>query len=458
MSSPAISLPRQQPTPLAPSAVRISELVSALTYALDLTEGQVPGHSVRSCLIGMRIGEQMGLNPEASGHLYYALLLKDLGCSSNAARVAAIFGSDDHAVKQSLKTVDWSRFLPAARYGLANAARGRGIVDRAYHAARIGLAGQRGARALMKVRCERGAATASQMGFSDHTADAIRALDEHWDGHGHPDGLRGTEIPLLARIAGLSQTAEVFLSRGGRGAALAVLQARNGTWFDPHLVDIVRGFADDIEWWRAIRTADAEPMVLAVPGSDIHLPVDDGMLDRIAEGFADVIDAKSPYTSQHSRGVAAYAAAIGRSLGLKDDAIRDLHRAGLVHDIGKLGVSNRILDKPGRLTDQERTAIERHPVMGWKILERVEAFARFAWSASLHHERLDGTGYPWRIGAGRLDLSARVLAVADVFEALTADRPYRAGMPAARALEILHEGAETHYDPRVIRALIESIS
>lgn len=443
-------------TPITPT-LRISELVAALTYALDLTEGQVPGHAVRSCLIGMRIGEQLNLDRQTSDHLYFALLLKDLGCSSNAARTSALFGSDDHAVKKALKTVDWSRFLPAARYGIANAAKGRRLVDRAYHTLRIGLAGQRGARALVKVRCERGALTAAQMGFSEQTAAAIRALDEHWDGHGHPDGLRGTEIPLLARIAGLSQTAEVFLSQGGRRAALAVLEARNATWFDPDLVEIVRGFADDRAWWRAIRTADAQSMVLDVPGPEVHRPANDQVLDRVAEGFTDVIDAKSPYTSQHSRGVARYAVGIGRTLHLGSDAVRDLYRAGLVHDIGKLGISNRVLDKPGRLTAEERTAIERHPVMSWEILERVSAFARFGWSASLHHERLDGTGYPWRIDGRKLDLTARILAVADVFEALTADRPYREGMAPERALGILREGAGSHYDPDVLQALIDTL-
>src|SRR6185503_18851720 len=104
-----------------------------------------------------------------------------------------------------------------------------------------------------------------------------------------------------------------------------------------------------------------------------------------------------------------------------------LYRAGLLHDIGKLGVSNTILDKNGSLTDEERQQVQRHPEYTWEILRRVTAFQDVAWVAARHHERLDGSGYPWHLDAARLDSPARILAVADVFEAITADRPYRKG-------------------------------
>jgi HD-GYP domain-containing protein (c-di-GMP phosphodiesterase class II) len=165
--------------------------------------------------------------------------------------------------------------------------------------------------------------------------------------------------------------------------------------------------------------------------------VDETALDDIAQAFADIIDAKSPFTFRHSSNVAQYACGIARQMGFARDEQHRLLRAGLLHDIGKVGVSNQILDKNGPLTARERGDVERHPAFTWQILSRVEAFRTFAWTASVHHEKLDGSGYPWRLTARDLDLPARILGVADVYEALTADRPYRRGLSSGAALEIM---------------------
>ena len=139
---------------------------------------------------------------------------------------------------------------------------------------------------------------------------------------------------------------------------------------------------------------------------------------------------------------------------------RRVYRAGLLHDIGKLGVSNTILDKPGAAQRQsERATVERHPFLTWEILSSVPAFKDFAWSAALHHERLDGTGYPWHLSGNRLDMVARILCVADVYEALTADRPYRAGMSWEEASRILDgQGRGSAFDATVLDALASAAS
>ena len=151
-------------------------------------------------------------------------------------------------------------------------------------------------------------------------------------------------------------------------------------------------------------------------------------LDRVAEAFALIIDAKSPYTSTHSVGVARIAVSVGDVLGLGPRELRDLRRMALLHDIGKLGVSNLILDKPGKLTEEEWTQMRRHPELTVRILERVSAFKDLAATAGAHHERLDGRGYHLGLRDEHLSRDARILAVADVCEALTADRPYRKAM------------------------------
>lgn len=173
----------------------------------------------------------------------------------------------------------------------------------------------------------------------------------------------------------------------------------------------------------------------------------------VAQSFADIVDAKSPFTYRHSTNVSRWARAVGAKFFTDETELVRLARAGLLHDVGKLGVSNTILDKNGPLFDAERTAMQAHPVHTWEILRRVRAFADFARMASLHHEKLDGTGYPWNVPGEGLDLQARILVVADIFEALTADRPYRVGMPVEAALGILQRDRGTRLDGDVIDAL-----
>ncbi len=144
-------------------------------------------------------------------------------------------------------------------------------------------------------------------------------------------------------------------------------------------------------------------------------------------------------------------------MGFDAETLRRTRRAGLLHDIGKVGVSNRILDKNGPLADDERAAVQSHPLYTWEILGKVSAFSSFARQASTHHEKLDGTGYPWKLRGDELDAPSRALVVADIYEALTADRPYRAGMPVEKALGILDKERGTKLDPAMVDALAECV-
>jgi HD-GYP domain-containing protein (c-di-GMP phosphodiesterase class II) len=407
---------------------------------------------VRTCIIGCRLAEELGLDAADRSALYYALLLKDAGCSSNAARFAALFGSDDGETKARMKVVDWHRPLALAVATWRNVARGGTLAEKLRHFA--GIARAPGTtEQLIRIRCDRGAEIVRMMGFPAATADAIRALDEHWCGRGYPDGLRGDAIPLLARIANLAQTVEAFFTSDGVDAALRVVKQRRGTWFDPRLADRVLAWRRDRAWWARLAAPDVASYVHALEPAEHVRRVDDGELDVVARAFADIIDAKSPYTFRHSTNVAEYARGIAATCGMDAVERRRLYRAGLLHDIGKLGVSSRILDSPNRLTDEERRQMERHPAYSWEILKRVGAFREFAWLASTHHEKLDGSGYPWKLTGEALDPSARILVVADIYEALTADRPYRAGMPHDRAMGILASERGTKLCPTAIDAL-----
>jgi HD-GYP domain-containing protein (c-di-GMP phosphodiesterase class II) len=449
LTSPVLS-----PTAAWPAAelpVAMSEVLAALSRALDLTEGQPEGHSIRACVVGMRLGEAAGLTEAQRGDLYYALLLKDAGCSSNASRMAALFGSDDRAVKPSMKTVDWDDRARLAIETWNNTGRSASMVSRLRYF--IGIAQQENlTRDLIAARCERGADIARRLGFPAATVEAIRSLDEHWNGGGYPDGLRGDAIPLLSRVVNLAQTIEVFVARDGVDGTRTMLNARRGRWFDPHLTDLSLELLRDTALMTQLRHVTLDDSVLSLEPGAVRR-VDEQGLDEVAAAFADIIDTKSPFTFRHSSNVAMYAQALGAQLGLDLMAQTRLRRAGLLHDLGKVGISNRVLDKNGPLDATERYAVELHPVYTWEILKRVRAFADFARPAASHHEKLDGSGYPWKLGGDDLDASARILVVADIYEALTASRPYRNGMSPEAALAIMENDRGRRLDGWVLDAL-----
>jgi HD-GYP domain-containing protein (c-di-GMP phosphodiesterase class II) len=432
--------------------VALSEVLGALSYALDITEGEPPGHAVRTTAIGMRLGEQLRLGEEDRSALFYALLLKDAGCSSNAARLSSLFAADDHSAKRAMKVVDWSRPGTLAKYTWQNVTPGGSPLAKARQMRRITQEDEV-TREVIGTRCERGAEIARMLELPEATQGAIRALDEHWDGAGQPLGLRGEEIPLLGRILCLAQTLEVFVRTVGLPGALAMALKRRGRWFDPAVVDALLSIRDDRRFWGPFEDPRMVPAVAAWEPADRVRTAGDEELDRVADAFARVIDAKSPFTARHSSEVARWAVGTGAAMGESAEALRDLRRAGLLHDVGKLAVSSRILDKPGRLDPEEMAAIREHPRYTHQILSRVACFSGIVETAANHHERLDGNGYHRGLSAFDLSRPARILAVADIFEALTADRPYREAMPRDRALEIVREQRGTGLCPAAVDAL-----
>lgn len=428
--------------------IALSEIVGGVSYALDLAEGEPPGHAKRSCLIGMRLSDELALAASERSDLFYALLLKDAGCTANSAHMAALFGADDQVAKRTSKFVDWSRPLAALVWSLRTVAPGAPLTERAGRLWAIHNEGEV-TRALMAARCYRGAEIARKMGFSEATADAIRALDEHWDGRGQPHGLTGTAIPLAARILCLSQTVEVFQFTQGVRMACQVAARRSAEWFDPALVEALLAFRDDVDFWASL----VEPDVSAVEPPDRVLTADEDLLDQIAEAFAQVVDAKSGWTHDHGDRVHAIAIAIGSRIGFDLGALRNLGRASLLHDLGKLAISNRILDKPGPLTEMEVTTLKHHPLFTEQILQRIPGLGEIAQIASAHHERLDGGGYPRGLAASQLTMPMRVLAVADVFSALTADRPYRLAYSSEHALELMRSDVPSRLDGDAFAAL-----
>ena len=429
--------------------IRLSELVSALSHALDVTGGQPMGHAERTCLIGQRLADAVGLESAQRSSLFYALLLKDAGCSTTAAQIATTFGSDDQQVKHDSRLIDANRPRTALGYLRRNVAPGAPLIQRARHLRAVVAMSRGGVDELERMRCERGADIARAIGLDEDAATAITQLFEHWDGNGHPGERAGEEISLLARMACLSQTMEVFWQQGGAAAACDVARARRGTWFDPTLVDAVDELERDVCFWASLETPDVQ----AVEPADRVLRADDARLDRVAEAFAGIVDAKSPFTARHCEGVAEIADGMASTMGLDDATRRLLRRAALLHDLGKLGVSNRILDKPGALSDGEWGAVRRHPRLSMVILRAVPALAPVARLSATHHERLDGSGYPYGLTASELKLPDRILQVADVTDALTSERPYREALSPGEGLAIMRYDAGKRLDADAFAAV-----
>jgi HD-GYP domain-containing protein (c-di-GMP phosphodiesterase class II) len=168
--------------------------------------------------------------------------------------------------------------------------------------------------------------------------------------------------------------------------------------------------------------------------------------------LANALDARDPYTSGHSARVSEFACAIGRLLPLDRESLEQIRIGALLHDIGKIGISDQVLQKPGQLTREEFDIIKQHPSIGRRILEGVSGFEPYLASVELHHENWDGTGYPRGLAGEDVPLAARIIHIADAYDAMTSDRPYRRGMSHRRAMAILAECAGTQFDPHLVAA------
>ncbi len=438
-------------------SIRMSDIISALSYALDLTEGQPMGHSVRTCVIGMRLGQEMGLGIEDQSDLYYALLLKDAGCSSNASRLFHILSADEIRAKGDVKTTDWTKVgWESLHYALTHVGTSLPFLERMQRLFQVAATQQQDSCDLVKIRCERGAHIASQLGFSESVAAGIYSLDEHWNGRGYPDGLRHAEVPIFSRITNLSQTLDVFLTAHGPEAAIEAAQRRSGRWFDPEMVKAAVSLASKGALWNGLDRENLIDYVAALEPERRRIKANEDAIDNICTAFAEVIDAKSPFTYRHSSGVADAAVEIARWFDMSPRDQKLLRRAALLHDIGKLSVPNSILEKPGKLSGEEWKIVKDHPYYTLEILKRIPGFERLAQDAAAHHEKLDGSGY-WRgWGSDQLSRYARILAVADIFDALHAKRPYRDSMPIEKVFAILREDAPQALDLPCVEALIAS--
>jgi HD-GYP domain-containing protein (c-di-GMP phosphodiesterase class II) len=435
-----------------PEIVPLTDVLAALSLALDLTEGQPMGHALRSDLIALELAARLDLPLQLRRDLHYGALLKDSGCSSNAAGVCEIFG-DDIAAKRARMVTDWTNELRAALYAFEQSAPGASWFERAKRVATVARMGPKAAVRLVQLRCDRGAEIVGHLGFGASVAETVRSLDEHWDGTGHPRGLKGEQIPVTSRVLGVAQILEVFSAEGGPEAGLALVRRRSGKWFDPTVVEACRGLEPLLARWGTMTTrALREEVSRAEPGAAAVL-AGTATLRRVAQVFAGIVDAKSPYTGAHSARVANVAVAVAKVLGWSQELVEETRSAALLHDLGKLSVPNSILDKPGALAPPEWEIMRMHALYTERILEHVKGFEWLAFASAAHHERLDGTGYCRGLEAAQLPELSRVLAVADVFDALSTVRPYRHALTPPEVFSIMDRDDGRGFDSECLEAL-----
>lgn len=418
-------------------AVSLSEVISALTFALDLTEGAVPGHSLRTCVLGMRLATALEV-PEADlTSLFYALLLKDIGCSDNVARLSQIMG-ESHQQTGTLAAAlggnpllmerIWREVLPGVPLP--------GQIGR-----QLGQTASRDTdpRDAWEMQCSRSTQIMRDLGMTGPTIEAVYHIDERWDGTGLPSGHEGNAIPLLSRICAVAQTLDAFACESGPEAGLKMIRSRRGTWFDGNVVRAAQSLHTSGRLWQQCNSSDVEETRAEVLRQDpgVCAPLTPERVDSICEAFGNVVDAKSPFTYSHSVGVTEIAVQLAREVGLSPERLSLVRRAAFLHDVGKLAVPNRILDKRAKLTPKEWTVVTRHPALSGSILKRVSAFRELAVLAAEHHERLDGTGYPFGLQADQISQESRIIALSDCYAAMAENRPYRVGLAASDILDIL---------------------
>ncbi len=411
--------------------IRIAELMASLSLATDLGLGQPLDHELGICLAALELAERLGCGVEESADVYYVALLAHVGCTAAAPYFAGWVGGDEIHFQSGAQALG-----PAAetgeemRYMLRRFAADRPLPDRARLLVKQMAGGERQFELAAASLCEGGQLLAQRLHMSEEVGHALGQVTARWDGNGVPSGLAGEEISRPLRIVRVAHDFVAVAHARDRDAAIEAVARRRGRGYDPRVVDAA--LAEPERILRAAEPPDAWEQVLDAEPEPVAT-ISSAGLAGVARAFGEFTDLKVRFLRGHSTRVGEMAATAAETLGCSRAEASEVRAAGFFHDLGRVAVPNGIWDKPAPLSAGEWERVRLHPYYTERVLERSGALAPLARLSGSHHERLDGSGYHRAATAAELPMGARVLAAADVFDAMTHDRPYRRALGSEEA-------------------------
>ncbi len=430
--------------------VRLAELVAALSLGIDLGFGQPMEHVLRQCLIALRLADGLGLDEQQRAAVYYTALLINVGCHTDAHEQARWFG-DDLAMK-AIKYDHEPRSLRVFASGIRFLGSGHSPLHRFRVGLEFALSGHREVDGMLAHHAAIARRLAEQLSLPDEVLEALGAAYERWDGRGWPGELEGDRIPVASRIAQAAEYVEVANRMGGIAAVSKLARERRGGHFDPAVADLLveRGEEflsglDTVAVWSAV--IGAEP-ALAVMVSN------EGLRAALV-AIANFVDLKSPYFLGHAQAVGDLAGEAAARSGMAETEVRLLRHAGLVHGLGRLGISNAILDKRGPLGPGEWERVRLQPYLTERMLRQSGALAPIARIVIQHRERADGSGYPHGLRGAAISREARILGAADAYQSMREPRPHRPARSAEEAAAALRAEVKAgRYDADAVEAVL----
>jgi HD-GYP domain-containing protein (c-di-GMP phosphodiesterase class II) len=433
---------------------RVAEAIAALSLATDLGLGQPMAHGLQTCLLALALGRTLGVSQEQLSDTYYTTLLRFVGCTADSHDLLDFAAGEDIDFRQLMVSISGDRpeemMAPLVQFV-------RRTQPRDDAAARVtdALESPEGVGArIAAVHCEVAVMLGGRIGLGQTVCDALARAFERWDGRGFPNGQAGHDVPIPVRIAVVARDIEVLTRTLGPQATRATLQRRRGHAYDP---DVVEAFLrHDAAILTESQTNDPWRDVLQrEPGGPTWVPPN--RFDAVLTAFADFADVKTPFTLGHSRGVAELAWGAAQMLRFSSADVVSVRRAGLLHDVGRSGVSNAIWERPGELSLDQWERVRLHPYYTERILTHCECLRPLGALAGAHHERLNGTGYHRGRRGPDLEPLACVLAAADSCQAMLQPRPHR---PARTlddtARELRGEVTAGRLDARAVEAVLGS--
>jgi len=372
--------------------ISLGDLVFAVSSVLDLVSPEVVGHHMRVARIARAVARKLGFTRDQMQDLLLAAALHDCGAFS---------------LRERLDLMQYE------------------VRDPGDHAAR-------GSRLL------------KSFPHFERAADIVRFHHVPWDNR-RGEWWRGRQVPPGSHLLHLADRVSVLkIGRPGTpgltGEVRRLIDSGSGSQFKPEHVEALEEAACRPGFWAEVAAADDDDLRHDQVFSEVLLSESD--FRGLAHLFWQLVDFRSPFTATHTSGVAAVAGFLAPLAGVTGAAGRMVAISAGLHDIGKLAVSSETLEKERTLTREEIVSLHNHPLHGWRILGKIAGLEEINKWANFHHERLDGQGYPFQLPAARIPLESRIVAVADVFTALTEERPYRRGMSGREAVSILREMAD----------------